>query len=137
MRWILMFAVCLLRMAGLRRIPAGTVATLHTGGHYRRTLDAGWHWLCPLREQLGRPVDLIGHHLDVRSEARHAELYFQILDPDQAGAELDEVDELVSRQAHDALRDLDSAQPENLQRELNRRVGGLGLRVVRCSLQLA
>ena len=136
MRWIPTFALGLLHLAGLRRIPPGTVATVHGGGHYRRTLNAGWHWLWPIRERLGRPVELIGHHLDVRTEAARAELYFQILDPDQAGAVLNEVDELVCRQTQDALSNLSNTHPENLKYELNRRVAQLGLRVVRCSSQL-
>jgi regulator of protease activity HflC (stomatin/prohibitin superfamily) len=135
MRWILVSACALLGMAGWRHIPAGTVAAVHGGGRYRRTLNAGWHWLWPVREQLGRPVDLIGHHLDVRTDSAQAELYFQILDPDQAGAVLDEVDELVSRQTQDALSDLSNTHPENLKYEINRRVAQLGLRVVRCSSQ--
>lgn len=136
MRWVLVSACTLLALAGWRRVPAGTVASVRGGGRHRRTLGAGWHWLWPLREQLGPPVELIGHHLNVRTDAAQADLYFQILDPNQAGAVLDEVDDLVSRQTRDALRQLRNAHPENLKYELNRRVGQLGLRVVRCSSQL-
>src|SRR6185503_17493882 len=82
-------------LAGLRRVPLGTAATVHRRGKYRRTVAAGWHWLWPLGQKLSRPVDLIGHHLDVRTDLTQAELYFQILDPGQTGAALEDIDALV------------------------------------------
>ena len=118
---------------GWRRVPAGCVATLQHRGRYRRPLDPGWHWLVPWVESLGRPVPLIGHRLDVRTTAAHAALHFQILEPERAGATLDDVDDWMGAQARDALRHLPDAAPETLKTELNRRIAGHGLRVVRCS----
>ena len=38
-----------------------------------------WHWTLPGVDQLGQPVSLIGHHLDVPADTgAHAELYYQI-----------------------------------------------------------
>ena len=118
---------------GWRRVPAGCVATLQRRGRYRRPLDPGWHWLVPWIESLGRPVPLIGHRLDVRTTAAHAALHFQILEPERAGATLDDVDDWMGAQARDAMRHLPDAAPDTLKTELNRRIAGHGLRVVRCS----
>jgi hypothetical protein len=122
--------------AGWRRVPAGCVATLHRGGRYRHAVDEGWHWLLPFVERLGTPVPLIGHALDVRTTSAQAALHFQILEPDRAGAALDDVDGLVGAQAREAMRQRPDAPPDALKSELNRRVAALGLRVVRCSLHL-
>ena len=119
---------------GWRHVPAGCVATLQRHGRYRRPLDQGWHWLVPWVESLGRPVPLIGHRLDVRTTAAHAALHFQILEPERAGATLDAVDDWMGAQARDAMHHLPDAAPDILKTELNRRIAGHGLRVVRCSL---
>ena len=92
----------------------------------------------PWIDHLGRPVRLIGHHLDVPTDGARADLYYQILDPARAGPALDRVDQLVQEQARgalDALPRTDGVTPaEALKAELNRRVAGHGLRVIRCSL---
>jgi hypothetical protein len=119
--------------AGWRRVPAGCVATLQHRGRYRRPLDPGWHWLVPGLESLGAPVPLIGHRLDVRTTASRAALHFQILEPERAGATLDRVDAWMGDQARETLRHLPDAAPDLLKTELNRRIAGHGLRVVRCS----
>ncbi|MFY2763840.1 hypothetical protein [Arenimonas sp. MALMAid1274] len=134
----------LARAAGICRVPDNCVVTVNRSGRYIRALGAGWHWTLPVLDRLGQPVCLIGHHLDVPdATGAHAELYYQILDPAQAGAALDRVDALVTDQARDALASLpslaDATRPlaDTLKTELNRRVGRLGLRVIRCSLHTA
>lgn len=129
---------------GICRVPDNCVVTVHRSGRFIRALGAGWHWTLPGLDQLGQPVCLIGHHLDIPAKAgTHAELYYQILDPAQAGAALDQVDSLVSEQARDALAALpERAEPgrplaDLLKTELNRRVGRMGLRVIRCSFHAA
>ncbi|KAA2284690.1 hypothetical protein [Arenimonas fontis] len=129
-------------LTGFRRVPENTVVTKHRFGRFVAALGPGWHWTVPGLDQLGSPVCLIGHHLDVPADSgAHAELYYQILDPAQAGEALDRVDALVLDQARDALASLqslaDATRPlaEALKAELNRRVGKLGLRVIRCSVQ--
>jgi regulator of protease activity HflC (stomatin/prohibitin superfamily) len=131
-------------LTGFRRIPDNCVVTVHRFGRFVRALGPGWRWTVPGLDRLGQPVCLIGHHLDVPGDpGTHAELYYQILDPAQAGEALDRVDALVSDQARDALASLqalaDSTRPlaEALKAELNRRVSRLGLRVIRCSLHAA
>jgi regulator of protease activity HflC (stomatin/prohibitin superfamily) len=126
---------------GFRRVPDNSVVTVHRFGRFVRALGAGWRWTVPGLDQLGQPICLIGHYLDIPdATGAHAELYYQILDPAQAGEALDRVDALVTDQARAALASLDgSPRPlaEALKAELNRRIGSLGLRVIRCSLHTA
>jgi len=129
-------------LTGFRRVPDNCVVTVHRFGRFVRALGAGWRWTVPGLDKLGTPVCLIGHHLDVPdATGAHAELYYQILDPAQAGEALDRVDALVTDQVRDALATLHpDATPslaDALKSELNRRVGGIGLRVIRCSLHAA
>ena len=131
-------------VTGFRRIPDNCVVTVHRFGRFVHALGPGWRWTVPGLDRLGQPVCLIGHHLDIPTDpGTHAELYYQILDPGQAGEALDRVDALVSDQARDALASLralaDSTRPlaEALKAEINRRVARQGLRVIRCSLHAA
>jgi regulator of protease activity HflC (stomatin/prohibitin superfamily) len=131
-------------VTGLRRVGDDCGVTVHRFGRYVRTLGPGWHWTLPGADQLGHPVRLIGHHLDVPAgTGGHAELYYQILDPERAGPALDQVDQLVHDQTRDAIAALPGpVQPglplaEALKIELNRRVAAHGLRVIRCSLHAA
>jgi len=119
--------------AGVRRVPAQRVLSVRRQGKVR-AMGPGWHWIVPGLDHVGQGVDLIGHHLHVRGPgSKQAELHFQILDPDKAGAQIDQVDAFVADQARQALGEA-GRTPEQLKQELNRRVGGLGLRVIRCSL---
>ena len=128
-------------LTGFRRVPDNCVVTVHRFGRFVRALGAGWRWTVPGVDQLGQPVCLIGHHLDIADAAgAHAELYYQILDPSRAGEALDRVDALVTDQALAALATLgEFPRPlaDALKTELNRRIGSLGLRVIRCSLHAA
>lgn len=131
-------------LTGLRRVPDNSVVTVHRFGRFVRALGPGWRWTLPGLDQLGQPVCLIGHHLDIPADSgAHAELYYQILDPAQAGEALDRVDALVTDQAREALAGLPAANDdapslaETLKAELNRRLGRMGLRVIRCALHPA
>ena len=129
-------------LTGFRRVPDNCVVTVHRFGRFVRALGAGWRWTVPGLDKLGTPVCLIGHHLDVPdATGAHAELYYQILDPAQAGEALDRVDALVTDQVRDALASLEpdatTSLADALKSEINRRVGRLGLRVIRCSLHAA
>ncbi len=128
----------LLIAAGLRRVPAESVLTVRRLGRYRRTLGPGWHWTLPGFDRPGRAVALIGHHLHVSAShgQDEAEVYYQILEPQKAGETLDQVDAWVTEQTREALDETADA-PEQLKQAINRRVGQLGLRVIRCSLHVA
>lgn len=123
--------------AGLRRVPTQRGLTVRRLGRYRRTLGPGWHWTVPGLERAGLAVNLIGHHLHVRGTGSNeeAELYYQIMEPEKAGETLDQVDAWVTAQTREAL--VTGNTPDQLKSELNRRVGRLGLRVIRCSLHVA
>ena len=122
---------------GLRRVPAQRVLTVRRFGRYRRTLSPGWHWVLPVLDRAGLQVDLINHHLHVSGadNGRQAEFYYQIVEPEKAGETLDSVDDWVASQAREAMAEVGQS-PDQLKTELNRRVGGMGLRVIRCSLHV-
>lgn len=123
-------------LAGVRKVSSQRVLTVRRFGRYRRVLGPGWHWVVPGLDRRGHGVDLIGHHLHVQGPDRaQAELHFQIVEPEKAGETLDRIDEYVARQARDALGQA-SRSPEQLKTEMNRRIGGHGLRVIRCSLHV-
>ena len=124
-----------LAAAGLRRVPAQNARPVRRFGRHCRVLGPGWHWVVPLLERTGRDVDLIGHHLKIQAGAatHRAELYYQIVEPQKAGETLEAVDEFVATQAREAFGD-GGQSPDQLKHEINRRVGRLGLRVIRCSL---
>ena len=124
-----------LAAAGLRRVPAQNARPVRRFGRYQRVLGPGWHWVVPLLERTGRDVDLIGHHLQVGAAtgAHRADLYYQIVEPQKAGPTLEAVDEFVATQAREALG-AGGQCADQFKHELNRRVGRLGLRVIRCSL---
>ena len=50
-----------------------------------------------------------------------------------AAEQIDQVDDFVADQARQALGEA-GRTPDQLKQELNRRVGSVGLRVIRCSL---
>lgn len=144
---LLLAGLVLIGLGGVRRVPEGQVAMVHRLGRYRRTLTPGWRWVVPGLDRVVHLVPLIGHHLSLAPRPlggvpAQGEVYFQILEPERAGAALEEVDALVLRQADEALASVTPGDPdagwpqaaEALKAELNRRTGRLGLRVTRCSL---
>ena len=122
---------------GLRRVPAQRVMTVRRFGRYRRTLAPGWHWIAPGLDRAGLEIDLLHHHLHVSGadSSRQAEFYYQIVEPEKAGETLDRVDDWVASQAREAMAE-PGQSPDQLKTELNRRVGRMGLRVIRCSLHV-
>ncbi|MBW8367052.1 MAG: hypothetical protein K0M70_04250 [Arenimonas sp.] len=126
-------------LTGMRRVPDNSVVTVHRFGRFVRALGAGWRWTVPGLDRLGQPVCLIGHYLDIPdATGAHAELYYQILDPAQAGEALDRVDALVTDQALAALASLGTRPlADALKADLNQRVARMGLRITRCALRAA
>ncbi len=133
----------------VRRVPEGQAWTVHRFGRYSRTLQPGRHALWPVVDRIAQHVSLTGHHIELPTRAfggdrASADLYYQILDPLQTGDGLETVDEMVLRQADDALTTVANElrpQPQGasgladaLKTELNRRLGNKGLRVIRCAL---
>jgi regulator of protease activity HflC (stomatin/prohibitin superfamily) len=134
----------------MRRVPEGQAWTVHRFGRYVRTLQTGRHAVWPLVDRIAQHVPLTGHHIELPTRAfgadrASADLYYQILDPMPTGYGLETVDEMVLRQADDALSsvvaELPPQQPNGsttladaLKAELNRRLGSKGLRVIRCAM---
>jgi len=131
--------ILVLGASGLRRVPAQRVATVRRFGRYRRTVGPGWHWLLPRVDRTGAEIELLNHHLHVQRDdaGGEAELYYQILEPEKAGETLERMDDWVAAQARETMGGGGVDSPDEFKNELNRRVGRLGLRVVRCSLHLA
>jgi regulator of protease activity HflC (stomatin/prohibitin superfamily) len=135
--------------AVLRRVPEGQAWTVHRFGRYARTLQPGVHAVWPAVDRIGSHVPLIGHRIELPARAfgasvGNADLYYQILDPLPTGQGLESVDEMVQHQADDALASVAANLPQQvaetatmadaLKAELNRRLGRMGLRVIRCAL---
>lgn len=134
-------------LAGLRRIPDGTVCTVHRFGRYVRVIGPGLHLTWPLLDHIAHRVSLFGHQIELPdgSDGRCTTVvYFQILDPQLTGEVLEQIDALVEREARRRLAVL-AATPSSdavgiagrLKQELNTQLGALGLRVTRCQLRTA
>jgi regulator of protease activity HflC (stomatin/prohibitin superfamily) len=135
--------------AVLRRVPDGQAWTVHRFGRYARTLQPGVHAIWPGLDRIASHVALIGHRIELPAhafgaEGGNADLYYQILDPMPTGQGLESLDEMVQHQADDALASVAANLPpqsgstapiaDALKAELNRRLGRMGLRVIRCAL---
>jgi regulator of protease activity HflC (stomatin/prohibitin superfamily) len=143
---LLAAAPMLALLAGLRRVPEGTAFTVHRFGHYARTLAPGLRFALPLIERVSPPVALINHRIQlpldgVGGAAQRAAFYYQIVEPERSGDQLDDIDNVVEREVRQMLdvvldsagRDVDALNGR-LKQALNERLGALGLRVTRCQL---
>ena len=137
-------------LTAVRRVPEGQAWTVRRFGRYLRTLRPGVHVVWPLLDRIARQVHLTGHHIELPTrvfgaDSASADLYYQILDPLPTGGGLESVDEMVFRQADDALSSMAASVPQqqigwtaamadDLKVELNHRLGRMGLRIIRCAL---
>jgi regulator of protease activity HflC (stomatin/prohibitin superfamily) len=137
-------------LAAVRRVPEGQAWTVRRFGRYVRTLQPGMHAVWPVLDRIARQVHLTGHHIELPTrlfgaDSASADLYYQILDPLPTGDGLESVDEMVFRQADDALSSVAAQWPQQqtgwtavmadaLKTELNHRLGRMGLRIIRCAL---
>jgi regulator of protease activity HflC (stomatin/prohibitin superfamily) len=147
----MLFAVALIAIA-VKRVPDGEAWTVYRFGKHIRTLRPGFRLVWPALDRIARHVSLIGHHVAVPVRAlgaadASADLYYQILDPIQTGKTLESVDDMVIREADDAVSMLAARLPQQsgwsaaaadaLKQEMNSRVTRMGLRVIRCALHTA
>lgn len=129
-----------LLLAGLRWVPEGCAYTVRRFGRYVRTLPPGLGFVVPLIERVGQRVSLIGHAVRVEQAAVCGAVYYQIIDPRQAGEALESIDQYVQRTASETLSRLPqppTATPgldHQIRQQLNEALAGRGLRVVRCVL---
>lgn len=137
-------------LAAVRRVPEGQAWTVRRSGRYVRTLRPGVSLVWPGLDRIAGRITLIGHHVELPPrlfgiDSASTDLYYQILDPMPTGDGLESVDAMVLRQADDALSSVaaqlpqqqtgwTSAMADALKTELNRRLGGTGLRITRCAL---
>ena len=149
---VLMIAAASLAVRSLKRVPEGQAFTVHRFGQYRRTLDAGLHWILPLIDKVAHRVSLTGRALSVAPQTLAAErtavtlqgrVYYQVLDVERADAEADHLDDVVLGQLLATLRrdaaNLDQASDgelnATLKRDLNLELRSHGVVVTRCQLQ--
>lgn len=132
----------------------GQVAVISRFGRVNRILSPGKHWLFPLVERVERRVDTIGRSVELKDHAIDAaqdhwqvdgRVYYQILDPAQAAAELDHLEETVTDELD---RVLPALLPEHrdasnddfnqaLKQSLNDRLRRRGILVARTQIQAA
>lgn len=144
----MLFAVALIAIA-VKRVPDSEAWTVYRFGKHIRTLRPGFRLVWPGLDRIARHVSLIGHHVAVPVRAlgaadASADLYYQILDPIQAGKTLESADDVVIREADYAVSMLAARLPlqagwstaaaDALKQEMNNRVTRMGLRVIRCAL---
>jgi regulator of protease activity HflC (stomatin/prohibitin superfamily) len=149
---LLIAAVAVLVLLSLRRVPEGHAFTVYRFGHYRRTLDAGLHWILPLVEKVAHRVSLGGHALSVAPQelmsggsvtSIHGRVYYQVLDVERADPEVDHLDDVVLDALRAALhRDapgLATVSPGEmnamLKADLNGELRSHGIVVTRCQLE--
>ncbi|MCB1559768.1 MAG: hypothetical protein KDI75_01510 [Xanthomonadales bacterium] len=131
----------------LHRVPEGEARLVNRFGRYHRTLKPGWRWQLPLLDRDGGRYPLLGHHVEVHlpQVQSDADIYFQVLEPAVSGPALGRLDDLVTLEATARLVDLgrERAEDDSLSSlsnrycdSLNRHLGRLGLRVIRCQLHL-
>lgn len=130
-----------------KRIPEGQVYTLHRrDGVQARLLTPGTHWIVPLRDRVAHKISLTGHTLKIDAaldEFRRAGgvVYWQVLDPEQADAVIDEAETLICRQMLEALRTESAVDPimrsVHLKNRLNDTLRAQGLLVTRVDIRVA
>ncbi|MCK7593598.1 hypothetical protein [Pseudomarimonas salicorniae] len=135
--------ILVLPLLAMRNVPTDRVVPVRRWGRFHRALGPGWHVVWPILDRAGPGVPLIGHRVtaaDAADGQARAEVFFQILDPQLIGRDLERVDAIVSQAAVAQLTSLgagiDAATwaPE-FKARLNRALQGLGLRVTRCQLR--
>lgn len=147
---LLISAACLV-LFSIKRIPEGQAYTIHRFGRYRRTLDAGVHWIMPLIERVGGRISLTGRALDLAPMPVTAEgvdrtvrgsVWFQVLDPTRADADLEHLEDVVLADLLDAMSRISEREfvqaatlPQALKQEANTTLKAHGIVVTRCQLQ--
>ena len=142
---IALTALAGLALVGVRYVPEDTAYTVRRFGRQARVLAPGLRFTLPMLERVTERVRLIGHHVDVPlagAPDSHAEVYYQILEPQRTGAVLERVDALVEQHASAALNALAAqvtldigAMNTHLKQLLNRDLAEFGLLVTRCDLR--
>ncbi|MGQ0800675.1 MAG: SPFH domain-containing protein [Pseudomarimonas sp.] len=134
--------------SGVHHVPEGEAWIVQRRRRFSRVLRPGLRFCWPLLESITQHVNLIGHRIDLplrnardpRVTSERATLYYQILEPERSGAQLENIDSVVSEAAREQAGVLAGSvsQPdllaERLKPLLNLQLGALGLRITRCQV---
>lgn len=141
------FSVVLLASA-VRYVPAGQVYTLRRRGKPLRLLRAGMHLVLPLLDRVAHKINLAGQMLRFEEPLANAHefrgtVYWQVLEPERADAVIEQVDQLIRRGAHEALRGETAAERADrhdlsarVKQSLNDALRERGMMVTRVDLDL-
>lgn len=145
--------VAILATLAIKRIPEGQVHSLYRFGRPLRMLAPGIHVVLPLVDRVAHKISLNGHALRLaESVALDAAgthrveglVYWQVLEPERADEVIDDAENLILRNALDALRDAPELAAEavatrnaRLKQALNQHLRPRGMLVTRVDLQLA
>ena len=135
--------------SAVKRVPAGQVYSLYRQGRPARLLQPGVHVVLPLVERIANKINLSGQVL--RFEEPMADdrdvsgtVYWQVLEPERADAVFGQVDQLILRGTHEALRterDVAHADPRllssHMKQLLNQSLRERGMMVTRVELDAA
>ena len=135
--------------SAVKRVPAGQVYSLYRQGRPARLLQPGVHVVLPLVERIANKINLSGQVL--RFEEPMADdrdvsgtVYWQVLEPERADAVFGQVDQLILRGTHGALRterDVAHADPRllssHMKQLLNQSLRERGMMVTRVELDAA
>lgn len=132
--------------ASIRRIPEGQVVSLRRPGGQVRILGSGTHFVVPLVERVAHRINLAGNKLAIdglaHGEACRGTVYYQVLDPERAEAQFDDVDAWLRAASTERLADPALPEPAGerrawLKQALNEEAGDRGLLITRVELASA
>lgn len=145
---LLLIAAACLVVLSVKRIPEGQAYTVHRFGRYRRTLDAGVHWILPLVERIAHRISLTGRTLQLAPhkvgayEARGT-VWYQVVDAARAEADAGQLDDRLLEATRRSLAwvvgqgvPAGAALDGAVKRALNLELRRFGLVATRCQLQL-
>jgi len=146
---LLLALPAVLTASAIRLVPAGQVYSLYRRGKPARLLQPGIHMVLPVLERVAHKINLAGQTLRFEEPLADAHdvcgtVYWQVLEPERADAVFEQVDQLIRRGAHDALR----GEPEvehadrrdlgvRLKKTLNNALRERGMMVTRVELDAA
>lgn len=143
--WTALCLLALLAVASIRRVPEGHVYRFRRIGGHVRLVGSGTHLVLPLFERVAQKISLAGAAVTVdglRQGERHerAVVYFQVLEPERAGAGMLDLDGRLREATHglytDAgLPDAADARRNRLKQALNAELRERGVLVARVDLQ--
>lgn len=135
--------------SAIKVVPAGQVYSLYRHGKPVRLLQAGMHLVLPLLDRVAHKINLAGQTLRFEEPLANAHdvrgtVYWQVLEPERADAVFEQVDQLIRRGAHEALRGepaADQADRRDLgarvKQSLNNALRERGMMVTRVELDVA